>query len=53
MKKVFGIGRSRDRKGDICGIHLNPYVNTIHTLVGGGWTTMMVLVAEVYEEEGD
>lgn len=52
MKK-YGLGRSRSGsgKGDVIGWHLNPYVNCIHTLVGGGWKTMMVLVVEVDEEE--
>jgi len=35
-KEVYGLGRSRHGgKGDISGLHLNPYVNCIHTLVGG------------------
>ena len=36
MKK-YGLGRSRSGsgKGDVIGWHLNPYVNCIHTLVGG------------------
>lgn len=49
--KVYGLGRSRDKKGDWVGVHLNPYVNCIHTNVGGGFETMMVLIVEVYEEE--
>ena len=51
MKEVFGIGRNRDRKGAVCGLHLNDYTMCIHTLVGGGWKTMEVLVVEVYEED--
>lgn len=35
MKEVFGIGRNRDRKGAVCGLHLNGYTMCIHTLVGG------------------
>lgn len=50
-RKVYGLGRSRDKKGDWVGVHLNPYVNCIHTNVGGGFETMMVLIVEVYEEE--
>ena len=54
MKKIYGLGRSRlGGKGAISGFHLNPYVNTIHTLVGGGWPTMQGLVVEVYEEKGN
>ena len=51
MKNVYGLGRSRDKKGDWVGVHLNPYVNCIHTRVGGGFETMMVLIVEVYEEK--
>lgn len=48
MKEFFGYGRSRSGcgKGDIVKRHFNDYVNCIHTLVGGGWKTMEVLVAE-------
>lgn len=36
MKK-YGLGRSRssEGKGEWTGVTLNPYVNCIHTLVGG------------------
>ena len=52
MKNVFGLGRSRHGgKGEISGLHLNDYTMCIHTLVGGGWKTMEVLVVEVYEED--
>ena len=43
--------RSREGKGEIEKITLQPYTMCIHTLVGGGWKTMEVLVAEEYEEE--
>jgi site-specific DNA-cytosine methylase len=48
MKEFFGYGRTRSGcdKGDIVTRHFNDYVNCIHTLVGGGWKTMEVLVAE-------
>lgn len=50
--KVYGLGRSRNDagKGDWVGVHLNPYVNCVHTLVGGGWFTMSVLVVEVEDD---
>ena len=53
MKEIFGLGRNRssEGKGEWTSIHLNPYVNCVHTLVGGGWKTMEVLVVEVYEED--
>ena len=34
-RNVYGLGRSRDKKGDWVGVHLNPYVKCIHTLAGG------------------
>ena len=52
MKEFFGLGRTRHgEKGEISGLHLNDYTMCIHTLVGGGWKTMEVLVVEVYEQE--
>lgn len=36
MNEIFGVSRSRDKKGVIVKQTLNPYVNCIHTLVGGG-----------------
>lgn len=53
MSEIYGLGRSRssEGRGDWTNINLNPYVNCIHTLVGGGWKTMMVLIVEVYEED--
>lgn len=52
LKQAYGLGRSRHGdKGAISGLHLNDYTMCIHTLVGGGWDTMQVLVVEVYEED--
>lgn len=55
MKQVFGIGRSRSSrgKGEWQNIHLNDYTMCIHTLCGGGWPTMQVLIAEIYEEKNN
>lgn len=39
------------KKGNIVKRNLNPFVNCIHTNVGGAWKTMEVLVVEVYDEE--
>lgn len=52
-RKVYGLGRSRSNKGkgEWTGVHLNPYVNCVHTLCGGGFETMAVLIVEVYEED--
>lgn len=53
--KAYGVSRTRssDVKGMIVKQGLRDYVNCIHTLVGGGWETMQVLVCEVYEENDD
>lgn len=52
MKEIYGVSRSRDKKGVIVKQSLNPYVNCIHTLVGGGWDTMLVAVMEIeYEQQ--
>lgn len=54
MKKrneVYGLSRSRDRKGKVIKRSLNPFVNCIHTMAGGGWDTMEILVVEVYEKD--
>ncbi len=50
---AYGLGRSRSDKGkgNWTNVHLNPYTNCIHTLVGGGWPTMQVFVVETYGEE--
>jgi hypothetical protein len=51
MKEIYGVSRSRDKKGVIVKQNLNPYVNCIHTLVGGGgWDTMLVAVMEIEYE---
>lgn len=49
-KQIYGLGRSRDTKGAISELHLNPYTMCIHTLIGGGWPTMQVLIVEVDED---
>lgn len=52
MKEIYGVSRSRDKKGVIVKRNLNPFVNCIHTLVGGGYDTMVVAVMEVeYEQQ--
>lgn len=52
-KTIYGLGRSRSSKGkgEWTGVRLNDYTMCIHTLVGGGWATMQVLVVEVEDEE--
>lgn len=51
MKKIYGLSRVRDKKGNIIKRDLKPYVNCIHTMVGAGYETMQVLVMEVYEKD--
>ena len=51
MTEAYGISRTRDKKGAIIKQATLPWVNCIHTNVGGGWKTMEVLVLEVYEED--
>lgn len=36
MKEIYGVSRNRDKKGKVVKRNLNPYVNCIHTLTGGG-----------------
>lgn len=54
MRRIFGLSRSRDKKGKVVKRNVNPYVNCIHASVGGGWKDMWVLAVEYYETgEGD
>jgi hypothetical protein len=48
IKDIYGLSRSRDKKGKIVRRELRPYTMCIHTLVANGWS-MEVLVVEVYE----
>lgn len=51
MREVYGVSRSRDKKGVIVKRNLNPFVNCIHTMVGGGYETMIVAVMEIEYED--
>lgn len=46
-KEVYGLSRSRDKQGNVVKRNLNPYVNCLHTQMGGGRLNMAVLVIEV------
>lgn len=35
MREVYGVSRSRDKKGNVVKQGVNPYVNCIHAQVGG------------------
>lgn len=48
--KIYGLSRSRDKKGKVVGRNAFPWVNCIHASVGGGYENMWVLVLEVYED---
>lgn len=47
---AYGVSRTRDRQGVIVRRDLRDWVNCVHTMCGGGWETMEVLVLEVYYE---
>lgn len=51
MDAAYGISRTRDKKGVIIKQTTLPWVNCIHTMVGGGYETMQVLVLEVYDDK--
>lgn len=48
--EIYGLSRSRDKKGKVVRRSLNPYVNCIHTLVGTARINMEIYVIEVYED---
>ena len=48
---AYGVSRTRDKKGVIVKQTTLPWVNCIHTNVGGGWKTMEVLILEVYDKD--
>lgn len=48
---VYGVSRTRDRKGEIVKRDLRGWVNCVHTMAGAGWETMEILVLEVYEKD--
>ena len=52
-KKYYGVSRSRDKKGKIVKREFKDYTMCIHAQVGSGRENMWVLVAEVYEDDGD
>lgn len=36
MREIYGVSRSRDKKGNVVNQPVNLYVNCIHAQVGGG-----------------
>ena len=54
MREIYGVSRSRDKKGNVVSQPINLYVNCIHAQVGGGRENMAVLVLEIeYEDSKD
>lgn len=49
--KIYGLSRTRDKKGNIIKRELKNVVNCIHTMVGSGYENMQVLIVEEYEED--
>lgn len=49
MTDAYGISRTRDKKGVIIKQEPKPWTMCVHTMCGGGWETMAVLVLEVYD----
>ena len=47
--RAFGLARTRDETGKVTKWSLKPYTMCLHSLIGGGWDTMAVLIAEEYE----
>lgn len=53
-KEIYGLSRSRDKTGKVVKRCLNPYVNCLHTQVGGARDNMEVYVIEIYDgQEAD
>ena len=48
MREIFGLSRSRDRKGIVVKRNLNPFVNCLHTQVGNARDNMECYVIECY-----
>lgn len=48
-KEIYGLSRSRDKTGKVVKRSLNPYVNCLHTQVGGARDNMEVYVIEIYD----
>jgi hypothetical protein len=50
-KEIYGLSRSRDKKGKVVKRSLNEYVNCLHCQVGSARDNMEVYVVEVYETD--
>lgn len=50
-KEIYGLSRSRDKKGKVVKRSLNDCVNCLHTQVGSARDNMEVYVIEVYETD--
>lgn len=48
VEEVYGLGRTRDKKGNVVNRPVQPYVNCLHTGIGGHcWDNMEVYAMEV------
>ena len=48
VEEVYGLGRTRDKKGNVANRPVQPYVNCVHTGIGGQcWDNMEVYAMEV------
>lgn len=48
IEEVYGLGRTRDKKGNVVNRPVQPYVNCLHTGIGGHcWDNMEVYAMEV------
>jgi len=48
IKEIYGLSRSRDKKGNVVKRNLNEWVNCIHTQVGSARDNMEVYIIEIY-----
>lgn len=49
--EIYGLSRSRDKRGKVVKRSLNDYVNCLHTQVGSARDNMEVYVVEIYETD--
>lgn len=50
LNEIYGLSRSRDRKGNVVKRNINPFVNCLHTLTGHCRENMEIYVMEEYLE---
>lgn len=50
LNEIYGLSRSRDKKGNVVKRNINPFVNCLHTLTGHCRENMEIYVMEEYLE---